>query len=235
MTESRNIYLHETVDIVGQGAMGYMDQVATTTATNGSGGALDLVGTWYTMGSTGRWPQVINLWECVNGWTGWQELMERTNLQRTKSSELNDWWREALEVRSGGYDRLLASFSGSPNLTELRTNGPRASVFVHEVSRCRPGAANDYLAAVREFWAPLRSEFGHEVVGLYEVLLTDTEVMTIWATDPKSHCRMMAAEVDQSDLRISEWRVKAREYLTQWREELMTPYPKTVLSAGDSL
>ncbi len=215
--------------------MRYMELVATTTATNGSGGTLDLVGTWYTMGSTGRWPQVVNLWECVNGWSGWQELMERTNLRRTQTPELEEWWRAALSVRTGGFDRLLSSTRGSPSLAELRSGGPRASVFVHELSRCRPGAAPDYLAAVNEIWKPVRTEFGHEAVGFYEVLLTDTEVITIWATSPEAHCQMMAAEVDESDERIKQWRIIAREFLTNWREELMTPYPSTILSAGDSL
>ena len=84
----RNVYLHEYVDIVGEGAMPYMALTAERGADDTSGGTLDLVGTWYTMGSTGRWPQVINLWECVDGWDGWRRLMERTNLRRTLTPEL---------------------------------------------------------------------------------------------------------------------------------------------------
>ena len=29
---------------------------------------LALLGTWATMGSTGRWPQVVNVWELADGW-----------------------------------------------------------------------------------------------------------------------------------------------------------------------
>lgn len=229
------MYLHEYIDIVGDGAMQYMEHTAARGASDASGGTLDLVGTWYTMGSTGRWPQVVNLWECVDGWNSWGALMERTNLRRTATPELEEWWRRALEVRTGGVDRLLAGAPGCPSLADLRGDGVRASVFVHELSRCRAGAGLDYLAAVREERQPLLGEYGHRLVGLYEVLLTDREVLTIWATDPGSHCSLQRAAVEGTDERITRWQARAREFLTEWREELMTPHPTTPLSAGHSL
>jgi len=232
---TRNVYLHEYIDIVGEGAMPYMEHTVERGAGDASGGTLELVGTWYTMGSTGRWPQVVNLWECVDAWEGWRRLMERTNLRRTRTPELEAWWRRALELRTSGFDRLLAGAPGCPSLAELRANEVHAPVFVHELSRCRPGAALDYLGAVREQWQPVLAEYGHTVVGLYEVLLTDREVLTIWATDPASHCRLHEAGVEGTDDRITRWRANARGLLTDWREELMTPHPATVLSAGDTL
>ncbi len=231
----RAVYLHEYIDIVGEGAMPYMEHTARLAADEASGGTLGLVGTWYTMGSTGRWPQVVNLWESVDGWEGWRRLMERTNLRRTKTPELEEWWRRALAMRTGGFDRLLAGARGSPTLAELERDGVRGSVFVHELSRCRPGAALDYLGAVQDEWRPVLAEYGHVAVGLYEVLLTDREVLTIWATDPASHCALQRAGAEGDDDRIGRWRARAREFLTAWREELMTPHPSTVLSAGDSL
>jgi len=128
--------------------MPYMAHTVERGASDASGGTLDLVGTWYTMGSTGRWPQVVNLWECVDGWQGWRRLMERTNLRRTRTPELEEWWRRALEVRTGGFDRVLAGAAGCPSLADLRAAGTTAPVFVHELSQCRPGAALDYLGAV---------------------------------------------------------------------------------------
>jgi hypothetical protein len=232
---TRNVYLHEIIDIVGEGAMPYMEHTADKGASQASGGTLELVGTWYTMGSTGRWPQVINLWECVDGWNGWRLLMEQTNLRRTSNPELNDWWRTALEVRTGGFDRLMVGAPGCPSIADLEANGVKGSVFVHELSRCKPGAARGYLAAVRDEWLPVLADHGHSLVGLYEVLLTDSEVMTIWACDSSSHCDLMEATVDGTDDRIAGWRTRARDFLTDWREELMTPHPISPLSAGDTL
>ena len=232
---ARNLYLHEYVDIVGEGAMRYMEHTVAFDADSAADRGLALVGTWYTMGSTGRWPQVVNLWECVDGWTGWRRLMESTNLRRTQNADLNEWWREALKSRTGGFDRLLGAAPGCPSLAELRDRGINGSVFVHELSQVRPGAALDYLAAVRDEWQPVASDYGHTLVGLYEVLLTDTEVVTVWATDPAGHEALGRATDDGADDRIPRWRARARQLLTGWREELMTPHPSTLLSRGDSL
>jgi hypothetical protein len=232
----RNLYLHELIDIVGEGAMRYMAHTVGFNADAASDRGLALVGTWYTMGSTGRWPQVVNLWESVDGWAGWRRLMEATNLRRTRNPELVTWWQEALETRTGGFDRLLGAAPGCPSLAELRAGGVTGSVFVHEISEVRAGAALEYLAAVRESRAPLLAEHGHTLVGLYEVLLTDVEVVTVWATDPAGHEALMRAADAGTDERFARWQDEARAAgRTRWREELMTPHPDTVLSQGDSL
>jgi hypothetical protein len=231
----RELYLHEYVDIVGEGAMRYMEHTAGFNTDTAAGRSLELLGTFYVMGSTGRWPQVVNIWECLEGRAGWRRLMESTNLSRTKNPALNEWWKIALEVRSGGYDRLLGAAPGCPTIADLKRDGVNGSVFVHELSDCKPGAALDYLAAVRTSWAPVARDYGHELVGLYDVQMTDTEVMTVWATDPAGHEALGRAIDDGADERIAAWRTESRKYLTRWREELMTPYPGTFLSRGDPL
>jgi hypothetical protein len=230
----RALFLHEYVDIVGEGAMRYMEHTARFDPESAAARGLELLGTFYTMGSTGRWPQVVNIWECVDGRAGWRRLMERTNLQRTRNPALNEWWQTALEVRTGGFDRPLGGVPGCPTIESLRRDEVSGSVLVHELSQCRPGAAPEYLAAVREEWAPVMVEHGHRLVGLYEVLMTDTEVLTVWAGDPAGQ-ESLGRAIDDGDDRVVAWRRRAREYLTCWREELMTPAPGTLLSRGDTL
>jgi hypothetical protein len=230
----RELYLHEYVDIVGEHAMRYMEHTARFDTAAAAGRGIELVGTWYTMGSTGRWPQVVNLWECADGWTGWHRLMESTNLRRTQNPALTTWWREAAQSRTGGFDRLLGAAPGCPSLAELRAGGVTGSVFVHELTEVRPGAGLDYLAATREERQPVLADYGHQLVGLYEVLMTDVEVLTIWATDPAGY-EALGRAGDGDDSRIARWRSRAREFTTRWREELMTPYPGTPLSRGDML
>ena len=64
---------------------------------------------------------------------------------------------------------------------------------MHELTEVRPGTALDYLAAVREERAPLLAEYGHQLVGLYEVMMNDYEVCTIWATNAEDHVRAAKA------------------------------------------
>ena len=119
---SRALYLDEVVDIVGEGAMPYMAHTVAFDAAAAADRALELVGTWYTMGSTGRWPQVVNLWEVVDGWDGWRRLMQSTNLRRTQNPPLNDWWHRGVEVAQWG---LRPAPRRSPRMPHAR--GVRAS------------------------------------------------------------------------------------------------------------
>lgn len=222
------LYLHEVVDIVGDGAVPYMEHALGFHAERAADRGLRLFGTWQVVGATGRWPQVVNVWELLDGWDGWGRLVRSTNLRRTENEELARWWREASRYRSGGVDRLLGGAPGCPTLDELVEAGVTGEVFVHELSEVWPGAGPDYLAAVVEGHVPVMAEHGHQLIGAYEVLLRDTEVVTLWATDLDSHLTLMqAAETDE---RIPKWREEVRQYLSRWREELMVPHQGTPLA-----
>ena len=232
---SRPLHLHEVVDIVGDQAVAYMEHSVLAFRGDTADRGLELYGTWYVVGGTGRWPQVVNIWELVDGWAGWERLCRATNLRRQANEELADWWREAYQRRTGGHDRLLGALPGTATLAELRARGTRATLFVHELSRVRPGAGPDYLAALREQWAPVAAEHGHELVGAWEVLLGDTEVVTLWATSLEDHlalqrttdaARGLVPGVD-GDERVVAWRHRARAWTTRWREELLVPCPGT--------
>lgn len=238
---SRALYLHETIDIVGEGAVSYMEQsVVGFDAEAVADRGLDLYGTFLVQGSTGRWPQVVNVWELVDGWTGWERLCARTNLRREANPELAAWWREAATWRTGGFDRLLGAAPGSPTLADVRARGTRGELFVHEIATVRPGTALDYLTAVREEWAPVMAEHGHHLVGLWEVLLGETEVCTLWATDLAAHIALARSTdaargfrepgdegKDEGDDRILAWRERTRVFDLRWRHEMMIPCPGT--------
>src|ERR1700727_2545295 len=158
----RDLFLHEVIDIVGQHQWDYM---AHTQAQAGHEKVdFELLGTWYTMGITGRWPQVINIWEIPGGWDGWSGKVDRLGLKRMSNATMEAWWKTAYNYRTGGFDRLLAAAPGCPNI--------------------------DYLNAVQKVRAPLMAEYGHHLVGLYEVMMNDYEVCTTWATDADAHVRM---------------------------------------------
>jgi hypothetical protein len=232
---ARDLYLHETVDIVGEGAVPYMEKsVVGFDADAVADRGLVLYGTWYVQGSTGRWPQVVNVWEMVDGWEGWKRLCARTNLRREANRELSEWWAEAASWRSGGFDRLLGAAPGSLNLADLRAQDLKGELFVHETSRVKPGAALDYLGAVHQEYAPIMADHGHRLVGAWEVLLGESETVTLWATDLDSHvslCRATdAARGFESpgataDPRILDWRERVRPFRTDWREEVLIPCP----------
>jgi hypothetical protein len=217
------LFLHEVIDIVGRGGQAYMAQTVAFDAAGTTSGGLELLGTWEVVGTTGRWPQVVNLWE-IDGWAGWARLAQRTNVDKAANAQLAEWWDEAYQRRTGGFDRLLRGVPGCPTKAALVAGGVGGAWFVHELSEVRPGAGPEYLAATREQRAPAMAAHGIALVGLYDSVLTDTEVCTVWATDVDAHTALLRAG--------DPWPAMARQWCTRWREELMTPGPGSPLAAG---
>src|SRR3954447_21345361 len=126
MTTDRDLFLHEFIDIVGQHQWDYMEH------TKGQSGHekvdFELLGTWYTMGITGRWPQVINIWEIPGGWSGWYGKVDRLGMKRQTNAHLEGWWTTAYGYRTGGWDRLLAAAPGCPTMASLQAADVRGSL-----------------------------------------------------------------------------------------------------------
>ena len=106
-TADRDLFLHEYIDINGMHQWDYMEH--TRQQSGDEKVDFELLGTWYTMGITARWPQVVNIWEIPGGWDGWYGKVDRLGLKRATNVTLNAWWKQAFEYRSGGFDRLLAA------------------------------------------------------------------------------------------------------------------------------
>jgi hypothetical protein len=238
---NRSLYLHETVDVIGQGQYEYMehlwkDPVLLMPEMFG------LQGSFYVCAAGGgRWPQVINIWDIGSkGWKGWASNVDRLNLKRRKAF-YGDWWDEAAKWRSGGFDRLCGGVPGSPTTAEIAAQGIRGSLFVHEIQTVRPSSQLDYLATVVEQRVPLLEEYGHHATGLYEVLSSDVEVVLVWATDIPSNTRLrqsrdaargLSDEAEPDD-RLLAWDRISQGFVTGGTQHIMTPLPRTVYGPDD--
>ena len=106
MSDEPALYLHEFIDIVGQHQWDYMEHAKAQAGHEKVD--FELFGTWYTMGITGRWPQVVNIWDIPGGWDGWAAKVDRLGMKRMSNAHLEGWWEKAYTYRTGGFDRLLA-------------------------------------------------------------------------------------------------------------------------------
>ncbi|MFI7461820.1 hypothetical protein [Nonomuraea sp. NPDC049646] len=195
---------------------------------------IDLVGAFYAVGITGH-PQfkAVTLWDCHGGWDGgWRQMMGiyQGVDERLFLSDIDD-------LRFSAFSRPLGAAPGCPPLAEA----PAAEFYLFESARVRPGAALDYLEAVRTERAPLLAEHGHTLTGLYEVLFCDTEAVTMWAVSLEDHlatqrARDAALGLDDEvapDSRLLDWGRRARGYLEgPWRETLLAPFPGSRLARG---
>jgi hypothetical protein len=238
---NRSLYLHETVDIVGQGQYDYMEHLWKDPVLR-MPEMFGLQGSFYVCAAGGgRWPQVINIWDIgTKGWKGWAANVDRMNLKRRKAF-YGDWWDEAARWRSGGFDRLCGGVPGSPTTEEIAASGIKGSLFLHEVLTVRPGAPLDFLTAVAEARVPLMAEYGHHVTGLYEVLGNQYEVVMVWATDIPSNVRLRQnrdaarglCDEGEPDHRLVTWEKTSAEFVTGGNTHIMTPLPRTVYGPDD--
>src|SRR5690606_8329348 len=118
-------------------------------------------GVWSVVGSTWQWPQVVNLWE----YSGWDALAANFEVEVSGSGaydpSLAEWWSTAASMRSGGFDRICVAPDWSPSIEELCAEGPpRAAGYLHELIRCRPGAAHAVLDAIESVGITRAAELG---------------------------------------------------------------------------
>jgi len=120
MSDEPALYLHEFIDIVGQHQWDYMEHAKAQAGHEKVD--FELFGTWYTMGITGRWPQVVNIWDIPGGWDGWAAKVDRLGMKRMSNAHLEGWWDQAFTYRTGGFDR--SSSTEAPCRTLQTTDVP---------------------------------------------------------------------------------------------------------------
>jgi hypothetical protein len=238
---ARSLYLHETVDIIGQGQYAYMEHLWKDPVLR-MPEMFSLQGSFYVCAAGGgRWPQVINIWDVGSlGWQGWASNVDRMNLKRRKAF-YGEWWDEAAQWRSSGFDRLCGGVKGSPTTDELESRGVKGSLFVHEVLQVRPGTQLEFLDAVVRERVPVMREYGHEPTGLYEVMSNQREVVMVWATTIPAQVRLRqnrdaAHGLDdegEADERLPRWESVAAQYVVGGDTHIMTPLPRTVYGPPD--
>lgn len=180
------LYLHEVIDIVGTGQESYLQTVGERGRHSEREGISRLMGTWKVIGSTNRWPRVVNLWE-MDGWDHWAASLERQFLPEKVDRHLAPWWAKATQWRSGGFDRILEPTPYSPTRDQLRASGLRAWVCVHTIARLQPGAADEFSQALEGQLKPLLEKRGLNLLGAYSVPMRSDEFVVIWAAPDFRH------------------------------------------------
>jgi len=178
------LYIHELVEITGHNRARYQHHMTA----NWVPVAIEernqrCYGVWSTLGSTGRWPEVVNMWE-FEGWSGLVHNFEHeTAGGRDQDPTLAQWWATAASMRRGGVDRILVPDAASPSIDELCAAGARGEVYLHEIVSVPAGTAPDVLTAVRTQGEAAVGEFGIALLGAFRTALrADTECVLLWSS-----------------------------------------------------
>ena len=226
------IYIHEVVDIVGHHRAEYMHHV---TANWSPGAQLSrsqrCFGVWAVLGSTGHWPQVVNIWE-EDGWEGLASSFAGEAVgPGVQDPVLQAWWARAADFRRGGHDRILRPAPWMRTIDGLCTAGVRGACYAHETVTVRGGSAPTFLEAVRERAVPLAEKHGWELAGAWTTAMRDDdECILLWAVP--SWPAWAAFEKAQDDDPMVAWRESARADVMRWQRIVLVDAPLSPMRTG---
>jgi hypothetical protein len=177
------IYIHEFINITKQNRARYMHHMAANWSPLAQEQRNQLCyGVWGTVGSTGHWPQVVNVWE-EDGFEGLaKSFSSEFGSPTLQDPALAKWWAAAADLRSGGFDRLLVPHPDTRTIEELCAAGTGGEVFAHELITVRPGTARPFLDAALAEAGKVHDRHGWQLVGAWwTAMRNEDEAILLWA------------------------------------------------------
>lgn len=226
------VYIHELIDIRGHNRAKYMHHMTANWVPVGLRERnMRCYGVWGTVGSTGRWPQTVNMWE-LDGWDGlaanFEHELSHAGLQ---DPALAEWWAQAAEFRRGGVDRIVVPEPWTRSIDELVRDGVRGVAYAHELVTLPAGGAPEYLRLLHELGRSAVEEHGLELIGAFAVAMgADTECIALWAIpDWATWARFEATERDR---RESPWREALAALGADWQRTLLVDSALSPMKIG---
>jgi hypothetical protein len=229
---NQKVYIHELIDVIGHNRARYMHHMTANWCPVGSAERNQrCFGVWATVGSTGAWPQVVNLWE-LDGWDGLAANFEHELVGRgAQDPSLAEWWAVAAELRRGGFDRIVVPETWSPTIEELTQSGVRGAVYAHELVSLPVGRSRGFLDALQVSGRSAVEAFGLRCVGAFRVAMsTDTEAVVIWAAPDLP--TWAAFERAWDDGSLASWRTVLDALEARVHRTLMVDAPLSPMRIG---
>ncbi len=176
------IYIHEFIDINGHQRANYMQHMTANWGPIGQEQRDQLCyGVWALLGSTGVWPQTVNMWE-HRDWSGLAASFETEAVgSGAQDPALAAWWARAAEFRRGGCDRIVLPAPWTRTIEQLCADGVRGATYAHELVTVAPGDAVDLLERARDA-SDLHRRHGWELIGAFTTAMrNDDEAILLWA------------------------------------------------------
>lgn len=226
------VYIHELIDIRGHNRAAYMHHMTANWSPTAQEERDQLCyGVWSLLGSTGAWPQTVNMWEH----RGWEGLADSFGTEAVGSGaqdpRLAAWWAAAADLRRGGFDRILVPAPWTRTIEELCADGVSGTVYAHELVRVRPGAATDFLERARAV-ASAYERHGWQLVGAFTTaMVDDDEALLLWAI-PTWPAWAAGERAHRHDDDLVAWRTEARDVVTGWHRILLVDAPLCPFRTG---
>ena len=220
------VYIHEFIDIIGPNRANYMHHMTANFSPTAQRERNQLCyGVWGTVGTTRRWPEVVNLWE-EDGFDGLaSSFRHEFNHPTLQDPALAAWWARAAQFRSSGTDRVLIPAPWTRTIDELCADGVRGETYAHEMVTLRPGGAWEFLEMVRHEAAPVYEQFGWELIGAWVTSMrNDDEAFLLWAI-PTWESWAETEHAERMDCALRRWRTRTYELSEKWHRFLVVDAP----------
>jgi hypothetical protein len=236
---SECIYIHETIRISVEHRKAYLDHFTDVwgVRTRELYG-LTCFGVWATVGSTGRWPESIVMWELEDHHhltrmlDGEFEFLARTD--SPIKGQFEEMWSTAMRGvdPTDGVDRLLAATPRSSSLRELITAGTRGKAYYHEIVSTKPGAVAEYLERYDDEFRPVAEDHGLVFVGAYRTMFrNDSEAVALWALPTWGLWEQLDTGL-RDDPRVAAFRVHTADLGVDWTGKLLSGAGRNPLDTG---
>lgn len=185
MAENVNdkVYIHEFITITKQNRARYMHHMTANWSPQAQEQRHQLCyGVWGTIGSTGAWPQVVNLWE-EDGFDGLaRNFSHETGGTGMQDPALAKWWASAADLRSGGFDRILIPHAENRTIEQLCADNVSAVTYAHELIHVERGRSAKFLEAAVVAAPEATGRFGWQLLGAWRTAMAaDDECILLWA------------------------------------------------------
>jgi NIPSNAP len=230
---NEKLYLHEFIDIIGHGRAQYMYHMTANFSPMGQEDRNQLCyGVWGVLGSTGRWPEVVNIWE-LEGIDGAVDYFRyELNSPTLQDPRMAKWWSAAAPLRSGGNDRLMVPAPWTRTIGELCADGVRGELYAHDRLLVRPGTSPDYLEMLREQGMAIHARYGWELAGAWESLMVDdSECFVLWAI-PRWEAWAEYEKARRADPELAGWWKAARDVVTSTSRIILIDSPLCPFKIG---
>jgi hypothetical protein len=170
------IYQHETVDVVPGMLREYFEGLRQLYLPIGEERGLHLVGFFQTSGNSGRWPEAVALWE-VDDWE--THVWQRKTAGR--HAGLHQYMKDALQWRTGGFDRILVPVSFSPRPPRRPQTRSSGAIFLQQTFLAHPGEVGEFLKNVEQHVVPQAAAAELMLEAFWRSTFRPLEYLALWS------------------------------------------------------
>ena len=181
-----------------------------------------MLGLWTSIEATGTWPVGVNIWQ-YGTWADVESQLARQFEPRAQDPGLKEWWLRNLDLRTGGFDRLIESTDYTRDVGALRRAGIAGALFLHEIVRLADGARERFLEAFGREGAPAAESAGARLVGAYRVLLQDAEAVILYAFPAANDLAGFQRRWYDPASALGRWREREMEWVEEREALILKP------------